>query len=261
MKRLRLLALLVIFLTTQLQYTFAQKKDTIIIDAAKVKTSFLKPGMNRYLVYFKMGKDSSRTKYQFWSRKVDFLSYQGRDAISITQEWEDNQTVVHKVYSVCDKKTFAPLYHESWWTGRGATKADFINKQFLLRDTPLTNQDTSTGKKNTLQAFNAALDQYVLNWHLDLETFPILPYKENVTFLINFYDPGFPAPKMQAYTVSGSGQLEGYDNQKIDCWLLTHSATNNEETFWISKKTHEVLKLEQEFGGRYRYKIKLGYSI
>ncbi len=65
--------------------------------------------MNRYLVYFKMGKDSSRIKYQFWSRKVDFLSYQGREAISITQEWEDNQTVVHKVYSVCDKKTFAPL--------------------------------------------------------------------------------------------------------------------------------------------------------
>jgi hypothetical protein len=261
MKRLRLLVLLGIFLAVQSQYTFAQKKDTIIIDGAKVKTGYLKPGMNRYLVYFKMGKDSSRTKYQFWSRKVDFLSYQGHDAISITQEWEDNQTVVHKVYSVCDKKTFAPLYHESWWTGRGSSKADFINKQFSVRDTLLTDQDTARGKKNVLQAFNAALDQYVLNWHLDLETFPILPYKENVTFMINFYDPGFPAPKMQAYTVSGSAQLDGYDNQKIDCWLLTHSGTNNEETFWISKKTHEVLKLEQAFGNSFRYKIKMGYSI
>jgi hypothetical protein len=45
------------------------------------------------------------------------------------------------------------------------------------------------------------------------------------------------------------------------CWLLSHEGTNNKEVFWISKKTNEVLKLEQEFGGRYRYKIKLGFSV
>ncbi len=42
MKRLSLLALLGIFLAGQLQYTFAQKKDTIIIDGAKVKTRLSK---------------------------------------------------------------------------------------------------------------------------------------------------------------------------------------------------------------------------
>lgn len=32
--------------------------------------------------------------------------------------------------------------------------------------------------------------------------------------------------------------------------------------FWISEKTSEVLKLEQEIDGSlYRYKIKLGFSI
>ncbi|MBN9297730.1 MAG: hypothetical protein J0I41_11990 [Filimonas sp.] len=260
MKNFCTIALLGI-LATSAQNVTAQKKDTVIIDANKLSTSYLKPGMNRYLVYFKMGKDSTRSRYQLWSRKVDFISYQNRDAISITQEWEDNQSIIHKVYSVCDRKTFAPLFHESWWSTRGSSKADFISKQFYLRDTLLTANDTAKAKQNILQAFNAAQNQYVLNWHLDLETFPLLPFKDGVTFMINYYDPGFSAPQQVAYTVAGSAQLEGYDNQKIDCWLLTHSSPGNNETFWISKKTHEVLKLEQEFGGRYRYKIKLGYSI
>lgn len=253
--------LLCLFLAGSIAPAIAQKHDTIVIDGSKVQTRYLQPGTNRYLVYFKMGKDSSRTRFQMWSRKVDFLTYQGKEAISITQEWEDNQAIVHKVYSVCDKKTFAPLLHESWWAGRGNAKADFIARQFFLRDSLLTGADTTAAKRKVLDAFNLALDQYVLNWHLDLETFPILPYKDNVTFMINFYDPGFPAPAPQAYTVSGSAELENVNNQKIDCWLLKQSAPNNEETFWISKKTHEVLKLEQAFGGRYRYKIKLGYSI
>ena len=238
---------------------YAQKADTVIIDATKVTTGFLKPGMNRYLVYFKMGKDSSRTKYQMWSRKVDFVTYHDKEAISVTQEWEDNDTVFHKVYSVCDKKSFAPLYQESW-SRRSWSKADFISKSFSVKDTVLTEADTARAKVGMLKAFNASLNQYVLNWHLDLEVFPILPYREGVTFMINFYDPGFSAPKLQPYTVSGSGVIEGYDNQKIDCWLLKHGNANNQETFWISKKTHEVLKLEQEFGGRFRYKVKLGFS-
>lgn len=109
-------------------------------------------------------------------------------------------------------------------------------------------------------AFRQALEQYVLNWHLDLEVFSILPLKENTTLAVNFYDPGFTAPAMQMYSVMGSGTLTGYEDQKVDCWLLIHESRGNKETFWISKKTREVLKLEQEFQGRYRYKIKLGYS-
>jgi hypothetical protein len=43
---------------------------------------------------------------------------------------------------------------------------------------------------------------------------------------------------------------------------LVHEEKGNKEVYWISKKTKEVLKLEQEINGRfYRYKIKLGFSI
>jgi hypothetical protein len=238
------------------------KSDTILIDADKVNTKVLKPSTNRYLVYFKMGKDSARSRAQFWTRKIEYANYNGKEAIAITQEWEDRDTIVHKVRSVCDKKTFAPLYHWGWWR-RGATgEFDFVNKTASLNGIPLTDTDTARSRKAPWDAFKVALNQYTLNWHPDLEVFPILPYKAGKAFLISFYDPGNPAPRNEAYTVSGSAQLGGYNNQKIDCWLLMHESRGLKEIFWISKKTKDVLKLEQEIGKeRWRYKIKLGFSI
>lgn len=237
------------------------QQDTVKITADMVNTKVLKNGTHRYLVYFRMGKDSSRSHYQLWSRTIDHLDYQGRKAISVTQEWEDNTKIIHKVYSVCDEKTFAPFYQKSEWVGRSNSTFNFLTKEGSVKDTLLTNADTARVKKETYNGFQQAMNEYVLNWHLDLEVFPTLPYKQGRTFLINFYDPGFSSPEFQPYTVAGSATLTGYDNQQVECWLLTHSSPGNKETFWISKKTREVLKLEQEFGGRFRYKIKLGFSV
>lgn len=238
------------------------KTDTILINAGKVNTKVLKPSVNRYLVYFKMGKDSARSRPQFWTRKIEYADYNDREAIVVTQEWEDRDTIVHIVKSICDEETFAPLYHKSWWRISPAGEFDFINNTASLNGIQLSDADTARTRKGPWEAFKKATAQYVLNWHLDLEVFPILPYKEGKTFLIPFYDPGWTAPKNEAYTVSGSRLLTGYNDQKIDCWLLTHESRGFKETFWISKKSKEVLKLEQEIGkDRWRYKIKLGFSV
>ena len=237
-------------------------QDTVWVDATKVNTKFLKEGNNRYLVYFKMSKDAARSRPQFWTRNISFENYNGKEAIVVKQEWEDRDSVVHTVKSVCDKKTFAPLYHQSWWKQRGTGEFDFINKTARINNVPLTEADTAKNRKGPWQAFQKALTQYSLNWHLDLEVFPLLPYKLNTTFMIPFYEPGYTAPNFESYTVTGTGQLEGYDNQKVDCWLLTHESRGLKEVFWISKKNQEVLKLENEIGkDRWRYKLKLGFSI
>jgi hypothetical protein len=236
--------------------------DTIVINAQKVNTKFLTPSVNRYLVYFKMGKDSARSRAQFWTRRIEYIDYNGSQAIMISQEWEDRDTVVHAVQSVCDKKTFAPLYHKSWWRVSSSGEFDFVNKTASLNGVPLSDADTARNRKGPWNAFKIACDQYVLNWHLDLEVFSLLPYKKGMTFLIPFYDPGFPAPRNEPYTVTGAAELDGYNGQTIDCWLLTHESRGLKEIFWISKKSREVLKLEQEIGkNRWRYKIKLGFSI
>jgi hypothetical protein len=252
---------------------FAQKMDTLQITSANINTKVLREGTHRYLVYFKMAKDSVRTQAQFWTRTIKRTDYKGTPAIEITQEWEDKDSIIHIVKSYSDAKTMQPLYHKTWWkvlATRNATvktvsetSVDFLNKTVSYNGNQLSDADTAKQAKSIWTSYKTSLDKYYLNWHLDLETFPLLPYKNGVTFVIPFFDPGTSSNYQKvAYTVTGSAALIGYNDQKIDCWLLVHESKGNKEVFWISKKTKEVLKLEQEINGRfYRYKIKLGFSL
>lgn len=241
----------------------AQKTDTLIIQPKDINTKVLIPGTHRWLVYFKAGKDSIRTNFAIWSRKIDLITYQGKEAISVTQEWENKDSIIHKVYTVCDRKDFSTLYQHAWTKGNGIWEFDFLKKEMIINGKRIGADDTARVNTARRLAFESATSQYTLNWHLDLEVFPLLPYKVNTTFMINFYDPGFPKPKLVTYTVIGSGILTGSDNRKIDCWLLQQQGTRSTETFWISKKTKEVLKLEQEElgSGKQRFKVKLDFVI
>jgi hypothetical protein len=251
----------------------AQKKDTIRITPAHINSRVLKPGTHRYLVYFQMKKDAPRTQAQFWTRNIAHVVEDGKPCIEITQYWEDKDSVMHTVRSVSDAQTLQPLYHKSWWkvqrprTGTTRTVSetivDFRSKTVSYNGKPITEADTARLMKRILEGYRSSVGNYFLNWHLDLETFPVLPYREGAIFEIPFYDPGTASSLTRViYTVTGSAELVGYNDQKIDCWLLTHEEKGNKEVFWISKKTKEVLKLEQEINGTiYRYKIKLGFSV
>jgi hypothetical protein len=255
----KFLVIIVTFLLSSL-ISWSQKMDTIRITPELVNTKVLIPGTHRWLVYFKMGADSPRTMFNIWTRNIQKTSYNGKEGIEVSQEWEDKDGIMHTTRSVSDAKDFRTLYHTSWWKQRGSSTFDFLKAEAIVNEKVITQADTSVRLRRTREAFEEAVPQYTLNWHLDLEVFPLLPYRNHVTFLINFYDPGFSAPKWVAYTVTGSAKLPGLNGEQVDCWLLEHHETNNKETFFISKKTKEVLKLEQQFGKMYRYKIKLPFS-
>lgn len=241
----------------------AQKADTILLTAKNINTTVLKEGTHRYLVYFKMGKDAPRTQTQFWTRNIKRTVQNDKPVIIVTQQWEDKDSIMHTVKSVCNGITMQPMAHEFWWKKRGTVAVNFENGgKVIMNDATLSDLDTAKQAKAVWSAFKTVRNNYFLNWHLDMEVFPTLPYKKGTTFIIPFYDPGTSAPfEKVAYSVSGSSELTGYNNQKIDCWLLVHESKGNKEVFWISKMTKEVLKLEQEINGTlYRYKIKLGFS-
>jgi len=271
-KNLSTLLLTITFICLISLSVTAQKTDTLLITTKSINTGVLKEGTTRYLVYFKMGKDAPRTQTQFWTRTIKRTDYRGTAAIEINQEWEDKDSIMHIVKSISDAKTMLPLYHKTWWKVQASRNAtvktvsetivDFKNKTVEYNGNQLSDADTAKQTKAIWAGYKSSIDKYYLNWHLDLETFPLLPYKRGVTFLIPFYDPGTSSLYQKvAYTVTGSAELIGFNDQKIDCWLLVHESKANKEIFWISKKTKEVLKLEQEINGKmYRYKIKLGFS-
>ncbi len=244
-------------------FGFAQKSDTVYINSTNIKVNQLKNEKSVYLVYFRHNKAATRTMTQFWTRTVKRKTENGKKLIEVYQFWEDKDSIVHTAKSLCDAQTFKPLYHESWWKARGKNSTSVYNyetKQATIDGNDAL-KDTSTKGKRLMGGFLKAADAYHFNWHLDLEVFSILPLSLHKTYAIPFYEAGYKEPENIFYTVSGEGQLKGNDNQPIACWLLTHESPGNKEIFWISKKTKEVLKLEQEINGKmYRYKIKLGFS-
>lgn len=143
---------------------------------------------------------------------------------------------------------------------RGAYKAEinFEDRKAIIQGKDLTSDTSSAMAKECLAAFDQARNEYNLNWHLDLETFALLPLAENKVFQINFYEAGYPTPpKWETYAVVGPNTFTGFNNVPVDCWLLKHVTGQSEEVFWVSKEIHEVLKLKQKQGDQYRFKIKL----
>lgn len=253
------LLLATIFITAR---PFAQYKDTIVITPKHVNTKVLKEGEHRYLVYFKMSPGAIRSNTNFWTRKIERTTTNGKPTITIRQQWEDKDSIMHTTVSVCDAKSMQPLTHESWWKGRGTASVDYEKRSLQINGKEVNSADTSKRNIASLNAFKSTEGQFSLNWHLDLEVFPAMPFKKGRVFLIPFYDPAVPlALNKVAYTVTGSETITGYNDQAIDCWIMTHETKGNKEKFYISKKTKEVLKLEQEINGKmWRYKIKLPFS-
>jgi hypothetical protein len=188
----------------------------------------------------------------YWMREVRFEQREGAPVISISQHWYSGDSARYwTFFSLNNAKDFAPLYHSG--SGNGKTAA------YNWSGTGVSGADTVAG--NDKKDFKLAFDRPNFNWHLDIETFEMLPLAAGKTFAINFYDAGLEPPKFVIYKVNGSEVLRTLDNREVDCWKLETSGTNKgmsySQVFWISKKEHELLKEQDEYDGRFRYKVKL----
>jgi hypothetical protein len=185
--------------------------------------------------------------------------YHHKAAIIVRQQWE-RDSVVHKAYTVFDAKDFSTLLHDSYWRALGYSLVfDFETRKFSSK--AIVQAIPDSVRMSCEKELAGSFGKYNLNWHDDLVIYSMLPYKENRTFLINYYDPGFGPPVDVPYTVTGSDFLTGRGGDKIECWTLEHGDENGTEKFWISKKAREVLK-EEDHGksGGYRFKYKLGVA-
>jgi hypothetical protein len=235
----------------------AQSPDTVIISPKNINTKALIEGKHEWLVFIQPN-GQSRKSFSLWQRTIQFSKYQGKDAIVIKQVWEDNDSIVHTVETVCNKVDFATLYQKGWTKGQGDASFDFQKKEAIVNGSLLLPTNTARNKRRVFDAFQKATTQYFINWHLDLEVFASLPYRENRVFAINFYDPGFNQPKVVYYAVKGSSKLKSHEGSEINCWVMSVEQGPSSQTFWISKNTHEVLKMVANQPGQTRYKIKLG---
>jgi hypothetical protein len=242
--------LLILLLTTE-KALFAQA-DTVYPGSRHLNTGRLKPGLKQYLVFHQWPQHNKMLLFQYWVRDISIEKKDGVEVFAIREHWYTADSNEYRTFlSLGSVKDFTPLYHAAAGNGKMAA--------YNWSNTGIKGADTVNG--NTKKDFHLAFDHPNFNWHLDIETFEMLPLAIGKIFVINFYDAGLAPPAFVTYKVTGSETLRTLDNRQVACWKLATSGSHNDKSytqiFWISKKEHELLKEEDAFDGRFRYKIKL----
>lgn len=228
--------------------------DTIYQLDSKLIKKHLKPSSNQYLVFIQRKGDPRQTYTYIWSRDVKFANKNGKELIEIDQKWYASDTArVRYVYSVMNANDFSPVYHYTKM-GKSIEAYDFY---------PDNISGSDSVENNAKKDFELALKKPMLNWELDLETFPLLDLKPGRRFAINFYHPGGKTePKLYEYKVIGEESLTVIDGGTVACWKLRIDYdAKSFAIFYISKKGREVLRMDEDFGGGVRYKVKLSNAV
>jgi hypothetical protein len=238
-----------------------QRADTVSVGKRDLELRNLRLGNSTYIVYFKKTPTGPAERITLVRISVESTLVSGRNVFSITQQWESADEVVHTSKTLHDAADFSTVWHETWWKRLGySAKFDFTAKQVEF-----TGPIEDSAKSKIIEDFNQSFANYNLCWHSDLVIFPLFRYKDGRTFVVKFYDPGFGSTQNATYEVTGSEFLVASEGSKIDCWKLEHkfdisSGGSGVQRFWISKRTHEVLKEEDQTPTGYRYKMKIGIS-
>lgn len=248
---MKLQHLLLLFLFTPL-LAVAQADTVYHLDNKLVK-KYLKPSTHQYLVFIQRKGDPRQTYTSVWSRDVKFVNRNGKELIEISQKWYGSDTTRNRmVYSLMNTD-FSPVYHY--------TKFNRAIEAFDFHADKIEGSDSVAG--NTKKDFSVELKAPALNWELDLETFVLLDLKPGKSFAISFYHPGGKTePKIYEYRVIGEEALNVTEGGSVPCWKLRIDYdAKSHAIFYISKKGREVLRMDEDFGGGVRYKVKLSNAV
>lgn len=228
--------------------------DTLYHLDAKLIKKYLKAGSNQYLVFIQRKGDPRQAFTSVWRRDVKFVTRNGKELIEITQKWYGSDTArVRNVYSLMTASDFLPVYHYTKMN-RAVEAYDFYADKIKGSDSVAN---------NTKKGFLQELKTPTLNWELDLEVFPLLDLKAGKSFAISFYHPGGRTePGLYVYKVVGEENLNVIEGGTVPCWKVRIDYdARNYAIFYISKKGREVLRMDEDFGGGVRYKLKLSNAV
>lgn len=252
MKKLFLYALLLMGTVE----TFAQKIDTIVVDTKNLQIKNLSFGNFTYIIYSKKGIDQPIQNQTVVKVNVSKQTHEGKDAIAINQVWYEKDTVSHNASTLLNPSDLSTIKQNHWWKRTGQT----MDMDFGKKNANIEGKATQVQKDKIIKDFNATVEGgYFLNWHCDIQLFPLLPFKDNAVFKVKVHDPGFRPTSQEVYTVIKSEILKGLGGENIDCWVMEYpvpKGMNGFQRFWISKKTREFIKEEDKIGEFYRIKLR-----
>lgn len=242
------------------QNTQTFKNDTISVKPSDLKINKLKTGKLQYIMYIENSKDGLRNFIMLLDIDVKKKKHNNKNAIEVDFKWLKD-TIDMQYNSVLSTKNLSMLQHKYYRNSSKFSVAfDFQNRKVEYHGNP-----NEASKLRVEKNFSKSFEQYSLNWNYDLLFLPLLPFKENAVFKINFYDPPYE-PQDVYYSVIGSEILTDYSGKRVNCWILETEIDikygGGFQRFWISKKNRNLIKEEDFYEGNkmHRYKIKLGFT-
>jgi hypothetical protein len=230
---------------------FAQV-DTINTATGKLNMAALKEGKSSYLVYFEDSVGNRIGSGNIWDRSIRFGNDGENKTYQFEWKWYMKDSLFATVNATGLLPSLRPLTHKADYVKRG--KSAFVFNEGVVTVPDADKKD----KKDS--AFKVELSMPAFEFPMDLEVFPLLPFKKvNQQFAIAFYEPGSPKADYYNLTVTGKEDLPLPGGGKVNCWLLKidYKMQGSYAIFWISDTTREVLKMKEEFRRRFRYKVKL----
>lgn len=227
----------------------AQSLDTITTKNLKINSKKIVPLKHSYAVFFTDSTGKRTSSADIWDRELRLGSKDasGRETIMFEWKWWRKDSLLLQTQGICAFPSLELLEY---------TKAPTLavkNENGTLSVKTQTRMKTDT-------AFTMPFDGKAFTFPMDLEFFGLLPMKSvGQKFAVPFYEPGRGEYKYYTCTIAGKERLTLQENAGIYCWLvqIDYAQFGAYATFWVSQTSGEVLKMQESFGGNFRYKIKL----
>jgi hypothetical protein len=239
-----------VFLT--LSFNSRAQVDTLNTENLKLNIKAFKEGKSTYVVFFEDSAGNRTSSAAIWDRTLKMAtSNTGEKIYQFGWKVWMRDSLVANVSATGLLHSMKPLSHDAEYLGRPSLHFVFEDQKVTI---PVSKQLSSKDS-----SFNATLNPPAFEFPMDMELFAMMPFnKIGQKFVMAFYEPGRPESKYYPLTVTGKENLPLTGGQKVLCWLLRIDyAPSQYAQFWIADKTREVLKMQEYFRGKYRYKVKL----
>lgn len=221
--------------------------DTITPLNGKLNTRLLKSGASAYAVYWEDSASNMTGNIEMWKRELQVQ--EGR--YQFNWSWYRKDSLYARILTAGSSATMQPLFHSADYFRQGKFMIQFKDNIVTIPD--------SLQKTDQHRLFKVLLNPPAFAFPMDLEIFPLLPFKKGVQkFVIAFYEPGSEKSAWYHATNVGKQKLPIHGKRYLQCRLLRLDyASDSYAYFWIDEKSNVVVKMKEYYQGKYRYKVKL----
>lgn len=231
--------------------SFAQT-DTIRVGDGKLNVSKVRPMSHSYAVYFTDSAGNRISTADIWDREVKMVQGpSGFVQYVFEWKWYRRDSLQLQTKATCAWPSLQPVRYDFYKNGAAAAAI-----QYGSRSVDFKTKSKTTGADTSV---HIALDMDAFVFPMDLELFALLPFKKaGEQYVLPFYEPGSPKAGYYTYTYTGKEEVLIAGDIKVPCWVLKadHGA-NGYSLFYIAQSGREVIKMQDYFKGKYRYKVKL----